>query len=793
MDDTKMSATNIQDVKATFWCTECSKQFVDRKSISNHNYNVHQNRNYMCQDCGKTSSNGRKFGQHIKKCKRNGPRFPTSYIKGQIHGREDSYCKKCDKTFNNKQLLTSHWFNMHLRKFRECQICNFKTSTSSSTNMKRHFQSKHDITSKALINATVIITHDDNPLNDKITKSYKGRRIDCPECGKNYSAMLYYHGHRKVCHEKRLLLESTLRTEGHSIEIARQLHLQGSAPLVERKKIKKEQKNNQEKIFKTETIYQGTKESIAKELGIPESVYHDLTMEDLVTALKDSRHHTDTMLREISRDIKISRYQDIKRDIKLASTVDSPQNNYMTLKLKEENTHAPKEEKEITEYPSEPQHLETFKNEETSGPDKPETISESIPPDIQYSVLPPSQSDQESQIKCDTVDSTSKFVNFSMKFDKVSESTEKDQTIDNVQSTTLENCKLCNENVDILKAHLKNDHNVGISPILILRVQCMHCGQGFQTKYNLKAHMSSNHKEFVPKISPKCSECDLLFETYKKRYNHFESIHKDQSQQCNACSAILKTPRSLRLHQQRAHEIVEPTFECEVCPKKFNYKTLLVGHMKNVHDNNPVICNNCGKQCKNYISLKKHIINSHNVDKMVENIYNPINSDEKEITQMADILNENDNNRKLLFDLEEGISAIEDDQTYSVKDSGKKKHILNSEEDTENKDDTVNSIEDMETKDETLNNEEDIVEKEDIPNSEEYINEIDDTLNSEEDIEEKDNILEEDIDEIDDIRNFPLEVHNTPEESLEDDTGPEYEEIVDMDEGLDEEISEEDN
>ena len=219
------------------------------------------------------------------------------------------------------------------------------------------------------------------------------------------------------------------------------------------------------------------------------------------------------------------------------------------------------------------------------------------------------------------------------------------------------------------------------------------------------------------------------------------------------------------------------------------------------------------------------------VGKMLEDIDNLIKSDDEETPQMADKQNWKDDTSKLLFDLEKGIAAIEDGQTnnedliendienseqklsevetnedenlliiqqkllelqeFSDDEEDNRMQEFESEEDIE-KEDILNSEEDIDEKDNTddiLNSKEDI---DDILNAEENIEEKDDTQNSEEDV-ERDDILdsEEDIDDIDDILNFQLDGDNTPAESNDDNAGPEYDEVVEMDEGLDEEISDE--
>ncbi|CAG5082854.1 Oidioi.mRNA.OKI2018_I69.PAR.g10221.t1.cds [Oikopleura dioica] len=102
---------------------------------------------------------------------------------------------------------------------------------------------------------------------------------------------------------------------------------------------------------------------------------------------------------------------------------------------------------------------------------------------------------------------------------------------------------------------------------------CDVCGQGYNTKRHLKAHMQLHTEEGQKRRE----------ETHAKLLAHGELRRKNPRRfPCTMCDRNYTTNQKLRFHMTSAHGIGEK-LECPLCPRKLMTPNNLSGHLKTVH------------------------------------------------------------------------------------------------------------------------------------------------------------------------------------------------------------------
>lgn len=121
-------------------------------------------------------------------------------------------------------------------------------------------------------------------------------------------------------------------------------------------------------------------------------------------------------------------------------------------------------------------------------------------------------------------------------------------------------------------------------------------------------NLQSNHER-----SFKCTQCDLVFETFQSSLNHKIKMHPSEKDPtkwvCRHCNKSFSGSRILRDHITIVHAVCKPQIQCPTksCNKVFLTTKRLRAHMK-VHDNDcKEMCNECGLLVTSKHNLEKHI------------------------------------------------------------------------------------------------------------------------------------------------------------------------------------------
>lgn len=129
-------------------------------------------------------------------------------------------------------------------------------------------------------------------------------------------------------------------------------------------------------------------------------------------------------------------------------------------------------------------------------------------------------------------------------------------------------CQICLKNLTRkyhLKNHLKTHEKVRN------KIQCVKCGGGFSTPYNLKKHKESC--KGTKSLPPKTIRTERIDKKFK----------------CDVCVKSYDRKHDLKLHKMVVH-VGTRKFDCLKCSKDFSRKPDFLRHMRKFHPNTEQDC-----------------------------------------------------------------------------------------------------------------------------------------------------------------------------------------------------------
>ncbi|XP_063545040.1 oocyte zinc finger protein XlCOF6-like [Cydia strobilella] len=156
---------------------------------------------------------------------------------------------------------------------------------------------------------------------------------------------------------------------------------------------------------------------------------------------------------------------------------------------------------------------------------------------------------------------------------------------------------------------------------------CDVCGETFQGEFGLRMHKTRAHKQNSENESGSlnCSTCGVQFASSYAMTRHTftapDNVCNPSMRTCTLCGENLATDELLRSHTQERHS--KPETKCDECNKTFLTEASLSVHYERVHlqvksvrrkashharkqYGGVVMCELCGKRCKNSTILKYH-------------------------------------------------------------------------------------------------------------------------------------------------------------------------------------------
>lgn len=207
--------------------------------------------------------------------------------------------------------------------------------------------------------------------------------------------------------------------------------------------------------------------------------------------------------------------------------------------------------------------------------------------------------------------------NENCKIDSVASTNHNDE-----QSFICEICgKICDSNAKLNK-HRKTHADA--------QFQCQECKRCFTKRYHLMNHMITHTGE----KRYKCDLCDKLYTNHGNLDRHIRVFHqKERRHVCTVCGKGFS--QSTQLRQHASVHVAEPTFECDLCHKKFKTVEYLNLHKdrhlpqelrkykkyKSIKKQKPpeklCICTICGKKSTS-VTLHQSHMRTHTGEKPYE-------------------------------------------------------------------------------------------------------------------------------------------------------------------------------
>ena len=150
--------------------------------------------------------------------------------------------------------------------------------------------------------------------------------------------------------------------------------------------------------------------------------------------------------------------------------------------------------------------------------------------------------------------------------------------------------------------------------------KCELCEYGSNRTTDLKRHKMGNHgvkkikidikKQHLEEV--KCMQCFAKFKAKAHLNRHIKSIHTDIIVKCEQCNFTSNRKDNVRRHFNRKHgNTSENKFKCEHCSITTSRKHDMKRHFKRKHGNTNFICNKCTFTTNTQDNLTQHIKKNH--------------------------------------------------------------------------------------------------------------------------------------------------------------------------------------
>lgn len=167
-------------------------------------------------------------------------------------------------------------------------------------------------------------------------------------------------------------------------------------------------------------------------------------------------------------------------------------------------------------------------------------------------------------------------------------------------------CEICNKMFGAcdLERHIVRTHQ---------RVPktCQYCQKSYPSEEHLKEHISYAHRTKDSKHF-KCADCGLSWGTKDMLTLHMRRFHLPDIIKCTLCVQVFSTQETFQRHFKSKHS-EDSKLVCDACGKRFNFKYILINHLRIHTGEKPFMCQTCGKCFRTNNNLQQHsVVHSEN-------------------------------------------------------------------------------------------------------------------------------------------------------------------------------------
>ena len=154
-------------------------------------------------------------------------------------------------------------------------------------------------------------------------------------------------------------------------------------------------------------------------------------------------------------------------------------------------------------------------------------------------------------------------------------------------------------------------------------LRCIQCG--FVTHDRRKFIIHAEGRDRGDVHDNKCTQCNEIMTTHQEYKDHINQIHNgEQKYKCVRCEDLFLTVKDLWSHRIKVHrkkrdkstykrkpesEKVKPQVRvCDICGTAAKNMT---SHFKYYHDNEEILCKECGQVCQNRYKYQMHVSQKH--------------------------------------------------------------------------------------------------------------------------------------------------------------------------------------
>jgi len=151
------------------------------------------------------------------------------------------------------------------------------------------------------------------------------------------------------------------------------------------------------------------------------------------------------------------------------------------------------------------------------------------------------------------------------------------------------------------------------SCLTVLFLGCRFCSKSFKNPNTLKNHEASHLNLRLHE----CTECSIRFNIRSGLSKHIRNVHPKLDFPCDLCSKSYKCTEYLRKHQKLVHSSTKP-FVCDLCAKVFPTIQSIKNHMSYSHIERQFSCGKCKSKFHYLSEMKHHLKKKHGITFLID-------------------------------------------------------------------------------------------------------------------------------------------------------------------------------